>query len=203
MRMALVLALAVVACGGPQTPEDAVAQKPAPVAAPAAFSPAPSVATNLWPNPTSESNPPAGIVVRDDGTSPEWDYRANVGSAAFEGSWVRLLSAPAAGRIESFIMAMPCSEGESFAISAQAMLVVGGVGSIATVQTLFILANGRTAGSTLARAFFPAPNWTLLSVTGQPAPPGTVAVWFILRADPNPLTATVAAFDALTVTRLR
>ena len=45
----------------------------------------------LWPNGTSETNPPPNIVVANDGSQPEWDYRSNVGAGAFDGSWVRAL----------------------------------------------------------------------------------------------------------------
>lgn len=49
------------------------------------------IADNLWPNPASEADPPSGVPVGNNGTSAEWDYRANIGAGAHDGKWVRSL----------------------------------------------------------------------------------------------------------------
>jgi hypothetical protein len=48
----------------------------------------PGQAGELWPNGTSEINPPPGSLAK----GPAWNYRYNAGSGAWAGSWVRRMT---------------------------------------------------------------------------------------------------------------
>jgi hypothetical protein len=75
---------------------------------------------NLWPNPTSEIDPFDGVVVPNDGSSAEFDFRANVGPspASYAGTWVRKFLRTTAGT-SSMKLVVPASPGEWYIFRAQ------------------------------------------------------------------------------------
>ena len=52
---------------------------------------------NLWPNSTSEVDPPPGYFVKNDGTDAGFDFRYNAGADAYSGSWVRKMERTTSG----------------------------------------------------------------------------------------------------------
>jgi|GEM_PF-3320555 len=122
---------------------------------------------NLWPNGTSENSPPRNVVVKNDGSSPEWDYRVNVGAGAYAGNWIR--SSASSWLISLVLQAVP---GDIFSISAQARKT----GFIPYVSINFLDASysalpGTVTLSTLSAVWFP------ISVIATAAPAGTAYVY--------------------------
>ena len=72
-----------------------------------------AAADNLFPNATSERDPPAGTVVPNDGSNAEYDFRYNAGAGAFEGSWVRRLTRSTPGTTE-LVLVVPATDATSY-----------------------------------------------------------------------------------------
>jgi hypothetical protein len=82
---------------------------------------------NSWPNSTSETSPPEGVVVLNDGTNPEYDYRFSAGpgggvNQAKVGRWVRKLGKTSSGAGDglTLLFRMPTTSGDRFLFSTWA-----------------------------------------------------------------------------------
>jgi hypothetical protein len=138
---------------------------------------------NLWPNPASETYPPDGTVVLNDGSSPEWDYRVNAGAGAFAGSWVREFDNTGGGSDAFFFFGrkvLPSNVGDSFSFSAYIKTIVGN-----GVELLLDYVGGFAVYHS---GFSNAGVWTFLSTDLggglSPAPAGAtvVSVYFQVKA---------------------
>lgn len=144
--------------------------------------------SNLWPNPTSEFDPPAGASAAVI-ASAEFAGRTSLGvGTAYEGAWVRRISA--GGSAASISVVAPFSGGERVSFSARVKKASGAGGGYLAVDFL------DSAGSAISTSFsstITAATWTLASITGALAPTGTVAIQIRINAE----AATIADFDAI------
>jgi hypothetical protein len=121
---------------------------------------------NLWPNPTGQIPPPAGVAVANDGTSPEFDYLYNAGiGSAFAGSYVRrfLLTAPGSVSLKLRVQAIG---GPAFSLGYQYKFIsTGGTPSL-TCTYRSLDANLAAVGSTILDNGLGTPGvWTARAPT--------------------------------------
>lgn len=187
---------------------------------------------NMWPNGSSENNPPDGA----DTTTPEWAARVDAGSGAYAGSWVREISevanagftflgdkpagttAIAPGAILG--LKVRASPGDLFVAecqvrgtskvsgpSARSMATLGWFAFDSNENV--INTSGMTHSFDFSASAVPT-AYQLLSTrlggTTAPCPAGTVGVWFIVRVIGDGgigLSGTATAqFDAINVYRV-
>jgi hypothetical protein len=119
---------------------------------------------NMWPNPTSEANPPPTVIVANDGSSAEWDYRLNAGVGAFAGNWVRQIVA-SGGSPTRLSVTVPCNTTDRFFFSAWVKAISGANGGF--IEVKFLDATGAVLSTTTTVAVTSA-TWTLATLSNLP-----------------------------------
>jgi ATP-dependent protease ClpP protease subunit len=132
---------------------------------------------NLWPNPTSEIEPPAGLPLLGDGSNPEFDFRFNAGAGARAGSYVRKLARSTAGTTRIATPAIGASEGETYALGCFSKAIATGGGAPGPTMNLRFLDAALATVSVFQRSLGGV-SWTQAVDLIQPAPAGTVYVTF-------------------------
>jgi ATP-dependent protease ClpP protease subunit len=129
---------------------------------------------NVFPNPTSEIDPLDGVVVLDDGTNPEFDFRHNAGTGAYAGAWVRRLIRTTAGTTK-LLARFPASPGELYTFKNQHKYIsTGGTPTAKTTMTYLDKDGGALSGAGSSTHPTGDTTWTATPpLTGSPGTPLT------------------------------
>jgi uncharacterized phage protein (TIGR02218 family) len=147
----------------------------------------------LWPNPTSEVAPPTGA----DETGPEFSSRYNAGAGAYNGSFVRQLTAAASGTTTLASYSIPCIPRETYRFSAQVKRNSGD-GS-ATIKLRTFNVSGSEVSSETATGTTSS-SWGAIKIVGFVIPDTAVTVQASIIVTAS-ASQTVGWFDSLDFTR--
>jgi hypothetical protein len=146
---------------------------------------------NIFPNPTSEDNPPPGA----DLTKAEWVGRVNLGiGTAPAGAWVR---SPGTGASLSIDFTSPALPGETYYMEALVAAAVAGANKGGFVKIVALDSTGASLGSSIAGSNDLAAFQTRTAQFAMPA--GTTRVQFSLVNGTD--AAAHAYFDTIYVRR--
>lgn len=163
--------------------------------------------SNLWPNPTSEIDPPGSYTPPNDGTDSEYDFRSNAGAnpASYSGVWVREITRTVAGTTQ-MRHRVPASPGELYYFTNFHRWIATAGTPVAKVKINYLDKNSSLISSTSNISNTNPTGDTSWTITGaltggagapQPAPADTAFVEFMLELVTGTSGTATIRWDAL------